>query len=181
MEFMSQLQARCLLNDLKALTTMGEIHQDGDCGSPKDNLKALDCCIRAVELGSPEACNNIAVDYREGVHGVAVNKERAALFARVGALRGDIVARHNIGRIEYHDFGNQEIAIRHWKIAAEAGHQDSLNLLKKIYNADGEMPGKQFISKECMDNLYRVCHDAQEEVKSEEREKHCNDVYNLKC
>ena len=169
MEFMSQLQARCLLNDLKALTTMGEIHQDGDCGSPKDNLKALDCCIRAVELGSPEACNNIAVDYREGVHGVAVNKERAALFARVGALRG---ARHNIGCYEYNFFGNHEIAIRHWTIAAEAGHQDSLDNLKNIYNADGETPGKEFISKEDMDSLYRVCHDAQEEVKSEEREKH---------
>ena len=33
-----------------------------------------------------------------------------------------------------------------------------------------------------MDSLYRVCHDAQEEVKSEEREKHRDDtVENMKC
>ena len=32
-----------------------------------------------------------------------------------------------------------------------------------------------------MDSLYRVCHDAQEEVKSEEREKHCAAKWNMKC
>ena len=103
------------------------------------------------------------------------------LFKRVGALRGSLVARHNIGNSEYFDLGNYEIAIRHWKIAAEAGCQPSLDNLKKIYNADGKIPGKEFISKECMNSLYRVCHDAQEEVKSEEREKHRDDAANMKC
>jgi len=32
-----------------------------------------------------------------------------------------------------------------------------------------------------MDSLYRVCHDAQEEVKSEEREKHGEDLVDLNC
>jgi len=35
--------------------------------------------------------------------------------------------------------------------------------------------------KECMGSLYRVCHDAQEEVKSEEREKHGEDLVDLNC
>ena len=146
----------------------------------KDDLKALDCSIRAVELGSSGACVNIATFYDEG-NGVAVDKERAALFDRAGALRGDICARHNVGYSEYFDFGNHEIGIRHWKISAEGGDQDSLDALKKIYNADGKMAGKEFISEECMDSLYRVCRASQEEVKSEEREKHhCNDAQNLK-
>ena len=34
------------------------------------------------------------------------------------------------------------------------------------------MPGKEFISKEEMDTVYRSGHDAQMEVKTEEREKH---------
>ena len=51
--------------------------------------------------------------------------------------------------------------------------QVSLDELKAIFNARGNVPGNEFISKECMDSLYRVCHDAQEAVKSEEREKHC--------
>ena len=166
------IEARALKNDHIALRNLGSLFTQGNRGLPKDHLKALDCWIRAVELASAAACVKIGISYDKGYLGLAVDKERAALFYRVGALRGDIVARHNIGRSEYHDLGNHEIGIRHWKIAAEGGSQDSLDALREIYNADGRMPGKEFISKECMDGLYRVCHDAQMEVASEEREKH---------
>ena len=149
---------------------MGERYRDGKHGTPRDDLKAFDCYIRAVELGSDAACVHIGACYRKG-NGVAVNKERASLFERIGALRGSIVARQNIGWPEY-ELGNHEIAIRHWKIAAEAGEQNSLNTLRKIYNADGKLPGKEFISQEEMDTIYRSGHEAQMEVKSEEREKH---------
>ena len=168
-ESLRQLQARCLKNDHNAFTMMGLIYQDGDAGMVKDDLKALDYFIRSVELGSPDACINIAICCNEGDR-VAVHKERAALFQRVGALRGDVVARYNIGLAEYFYLGNHEIGIRHWKIAAEAGEQRSLNALRKIYN--GNKPGKEFISKEYLESTYRACHDAQMEVKSEEREKH---------
>ena len=171
--YIRQLQARCLQNDHNAFATMGDRYWNGDYGLPKDDLKALDCLIRAVELGSAHACANIGLDYHEG-NGVAVDKERGALFERVGALRGSIGARHNIGCLEYHDLGNHEIGIRHWKIAAEAGYQTSLDALKKIYNT--EKPGKEFISKEEMETVYRSGHDAQMEVKTEEREKHSDTV-----
>ena len=164
-------QARCLQNDHHALTLMGDRYWTGFRDLPKDELKALDHFIRAFELGSPEACTSVGIYYYEG-NRVAVDKERAALFFRVGALRGDICARHNIGIAEYHTFGNHEIAVRHWKIAAEAGDQDSLIALRKIYNADGKAPGKEFISKDYLESTYRACHDAQMEVASEEREKH---------
>jgi len=166
----AHLQARCLQNDHAAFTQIGEIYRWGKYGIAKDDLKALDYFIRAVELGSPEACGCIGISFDKG-NGVTVDKERAALFYRIGALRGNIAARHNIGNCEYKS-GNREIAIRHWKIAAEAGDQDSLNNLRKIYNADGNMPGKEFISKAYLDFAYRACHGAQMEVKSEEREKH---------
>ena len=172
-EEFARLQARCLKNDHTALALMGSLYQTGGRELPKDDLKALDCWIQAVELGSGEACACIGMGYGEGI-GVAVDKERAALFQRVGALRGNILARYNIGCSEY-DSGNHETGIRHWKIVAEAGYQPSLNNLRRIYNSKGKRPGKEFISKGCMDSLYRVCHDAQEEVKSEEREKHRTD------
>ena len=177
-----RLQARCLKNDHNAFRLSGDFFRYGERGMANDDLKAFDYYIRAVELGSAEACVDIGTRYDKG-KGVAINKERAALFQRAGAMRGSVEARHNIGFYEYTFFGNHEIGIRHWKIAAEGGSQPSLNALKSIYNADGKMPGKEFISKECMDSLYRVCHDAQEEVKSEEREKHCYhlDSANMKC
>lgn len=179
-EHVRQLEARALKNDDDALKSLGFYFMEGYRGLPKDHLKALDCWIRAVELGSPEACTSIGNSYLEG-NGVSVDKERVALFIRVGALRGNIIGRHNIGCSEYFDLGNYEIGIRHWKIAAEAGSQPSVDALKKIYsNADGKFPGKEFIRKEDMDSIYRVCHDAQEEFKSEEREKHCTND-RLKC
>ena len=170
--YVCQLQARCLQNDHNAFMMMGNIYMRGEYEDvARDDLKALDCLIQAVELGSAAACVYIGTCYFDG-KGVSVNKERAALFERVGALRGDIVARSNIGINEYYDLGNHEIGIRHWKISAEAGDQDSLDTLKKIYNADGKMPGKEFISKEEMNTVYRTGYGAQMEVKTEEREKH---------
>ena len=180
-EYVRQLEARALKNDHEALKNLGSLFADGSREVPKDELKALDCWIQAVELGSAVACAHIAMSYDKS-NGVAIDKKRAALFERVGALRGEICARHNIGCSEYFALGNHEIAIRHWKIAAEGGMQPSLDMLKKIYKVNvAKFPGKQVISKECMDSLYRLCHDAQEEVKSEEREKHRADKYNMKC
>ena len=84
-------------------------------------------------------------------------------------MRGDAWARNNTG-IHGYDSGNYEVAIRHWKMAAEAGLQSSLDTLKQIYNSNGKIAGKEFISEEEMNRIYRACHKAQEEVKSEERE-----------
>ena len=140
-EIIRRLEARALKNDHVALHQLGSAFTTGNCGLPKDDLKALDCWIRAVELGSPEACVFTGHCYLKG-NGVAVDKKRAALFERTGALRGDIQARHNVGCSEYFDLGNHDIGIRNWKIAAEAGYQRSLDALKKIYNADGKIPGK---------------------------------------
>ena len=174
-EYLRQLQARCVQNDRNAFQKLGSLYLMGVYGLAKDDLKALDCFIRAVELGSSEACICIAGCNESKSNGTAIDKERVALFERVGALRGDISARQIVGRAEYNS-GNHEIGIRHWKIAAEAGLQMSLNDLRDIYNADGKKPGKEFISKEEMDTIYRSGHEAQMEVKSEEREKH---GYNL--
>ena len=179
-EVVRRLEARALKKDYIAVRSLGCYFYEGSYGVPKDDLKALDYWIRAVELGSPHACTDIGLCYSDGC-GISKDMERKALFYIIGAMRGDIYARHNIGNSEYSDRGNPEVGIRHWKIAAEAGSQPSLNKLKDIYNADGKLPGKEFISKECMDSLYRVCHDAQKEVKSEGREKHCRDDENMKC
>ena len=175
-EYVRRLEARALKNDHKALRNLGGHIMEGNHGLPQDVLKALDCYIRAVELGSALACGCLGIMYDEG-NGVAVNKERAALFERIGALRGDIMARHNLGYSEYFNLGNHKVGIRHWKIAAEAGHQKALNALRAIYNADGKMPGKEFISKEEMDTVYRSGHEAQMEIKTEEREKHSRKIY----
>ena len=133
-DYYRQVEARASKNDLIALKTLGAYFAGGLNGFPKDDLKALDCWIRAVELGSPETCAQIAMSYSSGRGGVNKDMERKELFFTVGALRGSIFARHEIGISEY-ESGNFEIGIRHWKIAAEAGMQQSIDMLKKIYNS----------------------------------------------
>ena len=132
--------------------------------------------IRGAETGPAEACAGIAVFfYRNSFLPRPANEEY--LFLRMGALRGDILARHNIGSVEYDDLGNHELGIHHWKIAAEAGSQPSLDRLKTIFK--GKHAGEEFISKDYMDKAYRLCHAAQEAVWSEDREKYREDDW--KC
>lgn len=142
-------------------------------------MKALDCYIRAAELGSAAACSQIGRYYEFG-NGDSKNMGRSTLFYRIGALRDSVIARHDLGSCEY-ESGNHEVGIRHWKIAAEAGSQPSLNRLRHIYNSDGKVHGKEFISKDDMDIIYRACHAAQEEVESDEREKHWRVEDKWKC
>ena len=156
-----------------ACYALGNIYTDRreDYYPPIDELKALHYWIRAAEVGCTESYNNIANYFAEGVV-VSVDKEKANVFDRMGAAKGCIIARNLLGCYEYFDKGNRERGIRHWKIAAAAGNQISLNQLKRIYIADGELPGKEFISKEDLDKAFRICHESQQEVKSEGREKH---------
>ena len=164
-----KLETRASKNDSQALYNIGMYYNKGSNGLSVDKLKALHYLTRAAELGNSFAMTNIGMRYDDGKE-VPVDNEKAALFSRVAALNGNIQGRHNIGAIEYDDFGNHQVGIRHFKIAAEAGYQPSLVVLRDIFN--GKMPGKQFIRKEELGNLYRACHDAQEEIKSEMREKH---------
>ena len=170
-EALTQFEERKLHNDYRVFHSLAIIFDDGQHGQAEDKMKALDHFIRAIELGSPESPSEIASLYREGTL-TSQNMERSALFTKVAAIRGNVEGRHNIGAIEYDERGNHELGIRHWKITAEGGSQPSLNALKAIYNADGEVPGKKFISKEDLDNVYRSCHEAQAEVSSEKRKKH---------
>ena len=180
-EVMLRLEARKSLNDYAAAECLGHAFYFGDNGQAEDKMKALYYFIQATELGAPEAPANISVFYRDGTL-ISQDVERANLFAKVAAIRGSVHGRHCTGASEYDDFGSHELAIRHWKIAAAGGSQVSLNKLRDIYNADGEKPGKEFISKENLDSLYRACHEAQEEVSTEERKKHWGSkVDKFKC
>ena len=171
-EYVRLLENRAFVKaDRVAMNQLGKAYSEGDCGLPKDELKALDYWIKAAELGSAEACNNIGQCFREGTL-ISQDFRKGALVEGVGAVRGHAAARHNVGCTEYRKLGNHEMGIRHFKIAAKAGFQPSLNILRNIYNSGGTMPGKEFICKSELDEIYRLCHQAQEKVHSEERQKH---------
>ena len=171
-EYVRHLEVRMLQNDPIAIFSMGNALLYEDLGMSKNELKAIDCFIRAAELGSAEACCALAECFEAGTT-LSDDGESSAFFFKAGAIRGDISSRSLFGLHEYR-IGNHEEGIRHWKIAAEAGFQPALDILKKIFLADGQEPGKEFITKEYLDKAFRICHEAQKEVESEERKKHCD-------
>jgi len=171
-EWVRQLEVRASKGDVTAYNCLGKFFCEGGVGVGKDEMKALHYFTLGAELGSADACGIISSFFETGRGGVPVDKAKAASFDRAGALRGNIVSRHTIGCLEYDEFSNHELGVRHWKIAAAAGCQPSLKRLRDIYNADGKNPGKEFIEKDELDSIYRMGHDAQIEVKTEERENH---------
>jgi len=177
-DYVRQIEVRASKGDGHACFMMGAYFQDGDY---KDEMKALHYLILAAEFGSADACGSIGVFFRLGKGGLPVDTEAGGLFYKVGALRGDLTCRQAIGTIEYGDFGNYELAIRHWKVAAAAGYQPSLDRLRDIYNANGKKPGKEFIGKDELDSIYRMGYEEQQEVKSEEREKYLKERDNRGC
>ena len=60
-EQLRRTEARAAKNDHYALSQLGMTLIEGNDGAPKDEFRGLDCWIRAAELGSVEACNNIGV------------------------------------------------------------------------------------------------------------------------
>ena len=156
-----------LQNDAMAFLHMGS----KEFNRTKNELKAIEYFIRATELGSAEACSALAECLRQV--SVLSDSGRSVVFYKAGAVRGCITGRWNIGLLDY-EAGKCEEGIRHFKIAAEAGFQQALDKLKKIFLANGQEPGKEFITKTYLDRTFRICHAAQKEVESEERKKHCD-------
>ena len=179
-ELIRQLEVRASKSDGAAYNSLGNIFREGTVSVSKDEMKGIHYFILGAELGCAKACGNIAFLLHFG-KSVPVDKVKAGLFCKVGAIRGDIISRDELGYLEYHELGNHELAIRHWKIAAAAGCQPSLTSLRDIYNANGKKPGKEFIDKDELDSIYRAGHEAQEEVKTEEREKHFEGEDEWRC
>ena len=46
--------------------------------------------------------------------------KKAKYYYEVAAMRGNAMARHNLGAMEEHS-GNMDRAVKHWMIAAGAG------------------------------------------------------------
>lgn len=179
-EYVRQLEKRAFsTEDCKAMNQLGVAYFYGVSGVPKDELKGLHHWIKAAELGSEEAYNNIGECFTKGTI-ISKDFRKGALMEGAGAIRGLAAARHNVGCIEYNCIGNHEMGIRHWKVSAKAGFQHSLNCLREIYNVNGKKPGKEFISKGEIDDIYRLCHQAQEDVTSEARKKHRTEEDNRK-
>ena len=123
-----RMNKRLELGDPIAMYNIGGKYYLGDDGFPQNYAKALEFYDRARELGHTSACCNIGYAYSNG-EGVDMDKKKAEHYWELAAMRGDEMARHNLGCIE-EKAGNWDRAIKHWMIAAQGGEADSLRNIR---------------------------------------------------
>eukprot|EP00984_Skeletonema_dohrnii_P012196 scaffold4924_cov84-Skeletonema_dohrnii-CCMP3373.AAC.3 len=102
-------------------------HDEGDYGS------AFDYLSKAAGLGDIEALYRLSAMYLEG-EGVEKDRKKAVYYMEEAAIAGHPEARYNLGVIEWNN-GRKERAVKHWIIAANQGHDKSVEveILKRGY------------------------------------------------
>ena len=129
---------RAEANDPVALREQGTkcLHK-GDYGGAFEKL------TKAVELGSVEALCTLSTLYAEG-NGVERDEKKARQLLEKAAIGGHPLARWTLGLLEARD-GNKKNALRHWIIAANQGHVEALNYVKKGFQ-DGSVSKEEYAS-----------------------------------
>ena len=122
---------RVELDDPIAIYDKGCDYFLGKGGHPRDRKKALELFYRAGELGHAMAYSNIGYAYNYG-EGVEVDYKKATHYYELAAMRGNEVARYNLGVNEARS-GNLDRALKHHMIAVRSGKNNSLETIQKMY------------------------------------------------
>jgi len=160
-EEINRLKNRMKSNDPEAFFKMGCGYEKGEHGLPKNTKKALELWSKSGELGSVRAYSYMSDSYYLG-RGVAKDKEKAMYYAQLAAIRGHERARYNLGHLD-REMGKKS-CVKHYMIAASAGHNDALNIVGKGYKS-------RLITKDEYAKTLRAFQRTREEMKSEERER----------
>jgi len=134
----------------------------GDLGLTQDRTKCNELLLRGGQLGYSEAYYNLGNSYEVG-RGVVVDKKKSQHYFELAAMGGNVSARYNLGLLEYRA-GNQHRAFKHFTMAARAGHETSLEVVKAGFR-------NGLVTKDEYANTLRAHHESQKEMKSDERDK----------
>ena len=149
---------RAEANDPIAMIHLGANHYEEG-----DYKKAFDYWTKAAELGDIGAHYNLSRLYYNG-HGVEKNEEKEMYHLEEAAIGGHADARYALGNFEA-DNKRYDRAIKHHIIAANQGHDNALELLKKNY-----AHGNGFVTKDVFAAALRAHRAAVLATKSPQRE-----------
>jgi len=137
-EVMKNIMKRVEANDPIAMSQMGrERYKEGDYKG------AFEYDSKAAELGDVGAHFNVSCLFRDG-KGVEKDTEKELHHLEEAAIAGHPDARYNLGCLEGKS-GRHERAVKHLIIAANLGHDESLEYLKLIYR-EGRVSKEDFAS-----------------------------------
>ena len=160
-EAIERRNKRIEYNDAVAMNQLASYYDRGIAGFPRDYEKAMELWLRAGELGYAMAYYNIADSYRGG-GGVERDMDKAKHYFELAAMGGHAVARHNIGCIEG-GAGKMDRALKHYMIAAGAGCDDSLPIIRQLF-----MNGHA--TKNDFEKALRAHKEAKDDMMSDQRE-----------
>jgi TPR repeat protein len=158
---MERLKKRVGGGDVIAMRNLGYFYHRGEIGLPQDRVKAVELWLRAGELGCVTSYGAIADAYRNG-EGVERDMEKAKHYYELGAKRGDVEARHNLG-VNEGNAGNIDRAVKHFMISAIAGLDESLKEIQKCFM-------KGYATKNDFENALRSHKESKDEMRSDQRE-----------
>ena len=139
-------------------------HNKGEHGIPRDIDKSIEFYLKAGQLGCAVAYYNLGLLYYNG-DGVEADTKKAQHYWRLASIEGDLEAMYNLGFLDL-VADDREHAFIHFKIAAQAGHTESLNELKKEYV---DTKGARFVTKDEYAKALRSYHDKRVKTKSDAR------------
>ena len=126
-----------------------------------DYSNAFEYYMKAAKLGDIEAHYKLSIFYVLG-HGVEKDEKKQIHHLEEAAIGGYPNARYHLGRIEGGN-GRIERAVKHLVIAANQGHDESVEMLRNVYAQDT-------ISKENFAAALRAHQAAVDATKSPQRE-----------
>ena len=162
-DYVSRCFLRTKKDDCMAYFMLGWEYRDGTDVLPKDESKALELYVRAAELGCLKAMALLGSVYEWGTMGVKKDMRKARVYYERAARRGSLAGRVSLGQMEMEN-DNHDLAIRHWKIAAEGGHPMGMEVVWRNFY------GGKF-SKAELEEILRKHQHAIDERNSEDRKR----------
>ena len=161
-EFTKQLMKRLNADDPEALCRIGSDHYvKGDYSG------AFELYTKATELGHLDAHYKLAIMYFEG-NGVEKDSGKESHHLEEAAIGGHPTARHELGNHEI-EYGDPERGVKHWIIAANQGHVESMKCLVRVIKSFIYLGGCSFFSKDDLTATLRGHQSAIEATKSPQR------------
>ncbi len=152
------LKKRVEVNDPAALTQMVEkLAMDGD------HNRAFQYLTKAAALGNVTAHFHLAYSYQHG-EGVEKDETKRVYHFEKAAIGGHAFARCHLGCYESKN-GKLDRAVKHFVIAANMGHDQSMEILTA-----GFKKKHKYVTKEVLAAALRAHQDAVDATKSPQRE-----------
>ena len=132
-------------------------------GSYQDLRKSRELVHRAADLGHVGAIAELGSMYALGLDGISVDETKGRDFLERAAKSGETLALVNLGALEARK-GRTKLGLTYLRTAAEAGEDEAVKRLLKVYMA-------RSLSKDDLEKSLRAHRKANEDMRSEERER----------